>query len=372
MKVLYVYEHLTLYGGVERIFIDKMNYLVNNYNEKVFLLTYNQGRHEMLFQLDEKIEHTDLGIMTFLCYRYHGIRRLWDRYRRLILLKQKMKEFINNLNPDIIITTTIGPIKQLLKVKGGARLIIESHGGYNYIMDIHNDSIINRFKYRLQKQRIVKADCLVSLTEGDANLWRTVHHHVVVIPNFIHLNETGLYSTLENKQVIYVGRYFYQKAIPDLVEIWKLVIKRHPDWSLEMYGKGVYEDYLNNVINNSDYNIICHPPTSDIYSCYIRSSILILASYYESFGLVIGEAMTCGLPVVAFNCPFGPAELIENGKNGYLIENRDIEAFADKVCQLIENMELRKKMGQAGIASVRRYEPEIIMPKWIELFESMK
>ena len=82
--------------------------------------------------------------------------------------------------------------------------------------------------------------------------------------------------------------------------------------------------------------------------------------------------MTCGLPVVAFNCPFGPAELIENGKNGYLIENRDIEAFADKVCQLIENMELRKKMGQAGIASVRRYEPEIIMPKWIELFESMK
>ena len=81
--------------------------------------------------------------------------------------------------------------------------------------------------------------------------------------------------------------------------------------------------------------------------------------------------MSCGLPVVAFNCPFGPAEQIKNGENGFLVENRDVRAFADRVCQLIEDKELRLKMGRAGITSVQRYRPEIIMPKWKELFESM-
>ena len=371
MKILYVYECLTIYGGVERILVDKMNYLVNNYNEKVSLLTYNQGCHEMPFQIDDRVEYIDLGIMTYQSYRYRGLHRLWDKYKRLTLLRYKLKDYIDNLKPDIIITTTIGPINHLLKTKGNARLIIESHGGYDYIMDLPNNSLKNRWKYRLQKHRIMKADSVVSLTEGDANLWRTIHNHVVVIPNFIHFNVKGIYSSLENKQVIYVGRFFYQKAIPDLVEIWKLVNKRHPDWSLELYGKGVYEDFLKDVINPYDYNIKCHPPTSDIYKHYIESSIFIIASYYESFSLVIGEAMSCGLPVVAFNCPFGPGEQIVNGENGFLVENRDILIFADRVCQLIEDFDLRKKMGRTGVTYVQRYRPEIIMPMWKEFMESM-
>ena len=371
MKILYVYEHMTKYGGVERIFIDKMNYLVNYYDEEVFLLTWNQGSLQIPFKLDEKVCYTDLGIMTFFTYRYHGLRRLWERYKRLSLLKRKMRDYIMHLSPDIIITTTIGPIKHLLKIKGKARLIVESHSGYDHIMEFSNNSIMNRCTYLSQKNRIKKADCVVSLTEKDAALWRTFHHHVVVIPNFIHFCERALFSTLENKKVIYVGRYTYQKAIPDLLEIWKLVNKRHPDWNLEMYGKGVYEDFINDVIKNGNYNIVSYHPSQDIHRHLVEGSIFIIASYYEPFGLVIGEAMSCGLPVVAFNCPFGPTEQINNGENGFLVENRDKKAFADRVCQLIEDKALRLKMGRAGIASVQRYLPDKIMPKWKELFESM-
>ena len=103
----------------------------------------------------------------------------------------------------------------------------------------------------------------------------------------------------------------------------------------------------------------------------IRSSMLLLTSVYEPFGLVMPEAMSCGLPVVAFDCPYGPADIITDGVDGFLVKNRDINEFADRVCQLIENKELRMRMGQATIKSAQRYRADLIMPKWKDLFEQL-
>ena len=96
-----------------------------------------------------------------------------------------------------------------------------------------------------------------------------------------------------------------------------------------------------------------------------------MTSRYEPFGLVLPEAMSCGLPVIAFNCPYGPADIITDGQDGFLVKNRDINAFAEKVCLLIENPELRKTMGQAGIYSSKRYDVSSIMPMWKELFKQL-
>ena len=96
-----------------------------------------------------------------------------------------------------------------------------------------------------------------------------------------------------------------------------------------------------------------------------------MTSLYEPFGLVLPEAMSCGLPVIAFDCPYGPSDIITDGVDGFLIKNRDIEMFADKVCQLIENEELRRRMGKNGIISSQRYRADVIMPKWISLFEEL-
>lgn len=371
MKILYVYEHMTAYGGVERIFIDKMNYLVNYYPNEVFLMTWNQGCHHLPYKLDDRVDYIDLGVMSFRAYHYSGIRRLWEKYKSQTLLKKKMHDYILKVSPDIIITTTLGPIKHLLKIKGSARLIIESHSGYDHILEFSNNSFYNSWKFMLQKNRIKKADSVVSLTKGDAAFWRIIHHHVVVIPNFIHFTEAESYSTLENKQVIYVGRLAYQKAIPDLLEIWKLVNKRYPDWRLIMHGEGDYDSLVRDFVKSNDVNIDICPPTLDVYSRFAESSIFVLTSYYEPFGLVIGEAMSCGLPVVAFDCPFGPAEQIVNGVNGFLVDNRDIKIFADRICRLIEDKELRKKMGQMGMASAQQYSADKIMPMWKDLFESL-
>ena len=96
-----------------------------------------------------------------------------------------------------------------------------------------------------------------------------------------------------------------------------------------------------------------------------------LTSRFEPFGLVLPEAMSCGLPVVAYDCPYGPADIITDGKDGFLIKNRNVDEFAEKVCALIENRELRKVMGQAGILSSQRYDASFIMPKWKDFFEQL-
>jgi glycosyltransferase involved in cell wall biosynthesis len=100
--------------------------------------------------------------------------------------------------------------------------------------------------------------------------------------------------------------------------------------------------------------------------------MLLLTSIYEPFGLIMPEAMSCGLPVVAFDCHYGPKEIVTDGEDGFLVENRDIEFFAQRVCQLIENGELRQQMGKNAIQKAQRYSSDIIMPMWKELFDSLK
>ena len=143
-----------------------------------------------------------------------------------------------------------------------------------------------------------KAGC-VALTEGDAEEWRHFHHNVVVIPNMLHPCKVEP-SPLTPKRVIWVGRFDYQKRAEVAIDIWKNVVNnRYPDWGLDIYGEGEYESEVTLMVS-STRNVFVHKPTSQIFDCYSNSSILISTSLFEPFGLVIAEAMSCGLPVVAF------------------------------------------------------------------------
>ena len=161
-----------------------------------------------------------------------------------------------------------------------------------------------------------------------------------------------------------MGRLVEQKGIPDLIEIWRIVNSRYPDWQLDVFGNGEMESI-------PDIKLFVHPPTANITKEYINSSMLLMTSIYEPFGLVLPEAMSCGLPVVAFDCPYGPAEIITNGVDGFLVKNRDIKRYVDSVCQLIESPGLRQTMGAAGIKASQRYQADKIMPQWKQLFEHL-
>lgn len=118
-------------------------------------------------------------------------------------------------------------------------------------------------------------------------------------------------------------------------------------------------------------NVKFHNPVINIKDKYLESSIMLLTSRSEGFGMVLIEAMECGLPCVSFDCPSGPADIIKNDEDGFLINLEDVNAMTDKISLLIENKELRKTMGEHAKKNVKRFSPDNIVRLWDELFKSL-
>lgn len=371
MKILYVFRSLAVWGGIERILVEKMNYLSKVYGYDVYMLTSDQGGHLVPYHLEESIHLEDLKIRFHQQYQYPYPRRLLVARRLKRLYEKRLAERIHLIQPDVMICTTTDHIDSLAKLKSSIPLVVESHSICQRTIE-DGRSWFRRKWYRYHYLKALsKADILVALTECDATEWRKVHPHVVVIPNLVHLND-GPISTLENKRVIFVGRFDYQKRPMEMIRIWGMVHSFHPDWQLDIYGQGDQQQELESKARSLDMNIQIHQPTEHIFDCYRESSILVSTSLYEPFGLVIPEAMSCGLPVVAYDCPYGPASIISDGENGFLIPDRDKTVFADKLCSLMNSYDLRRKMGQAGIMASKRHEAILIMPQWVKLFEQIK
>lgn len=367
MRILYITDALAVWGGIERVLSDKTCYLVEHYGYDVHIVTTDQGDHPIPYPLDDRVHFRDLNVKYHHQYRYRGIKRLLKYWQLSYLFLERLKKAINDIRPDVIICVRIEVINTILKAKGKIPLICESHS-LCYAYKYENASIWYRLRYKYALWQIRKADCIVALTEGDAEDWRHVNKNVQVIPNVVHLNEGGEYSRLSSKIVLFVGRFSIQKDIWSLLNIWETVHERYPDWELHVYGEGEYRDTFVNKACKKELMVKVFPPTPDIFDKYLNSSMLILTSLYEPFGLVLPEAMSCGLPVVAFDCPYGPADIIAEGKNGFLIANRDNNLFAEKVMLLIGNETIRKEMGHEAVQASMRYRVDHIMPKWEALF----
>lgn len=364
MRLLYVEHSLAVHGGIERVVTDKVNWLVEYGGCDVCLLTVNQGNHPLVFPLNSKVNYYDLNIM------FHHIfsDRLWKRYFRLFqlrrLFRKRLSERIKEFSPDIIICTRLDNISDVMMVKGRIPVVYEAH---NFFLACKYDkySFLQRLQITSWHYALKKVDMIVALTQGDASEWKKHYSKVQVIPNVVHLNDTGRYSDCHNKVALFVGRISYQKDLQSLLRIWKLVNQRYPDWKLHIFGCC---DKNNNELSDMCDGIVIHHPSNKVNYEYLNSSMLLLTSRFEPFGLALSEAMSCGLPVVAFDCPYGPADIITDGIDGFIIRDRSIEEFVDKVCLLIENEDLRCKMGRAGVLSSQRYTDKIIMSQWLQLF----
>jgi len=378
MKIVYFFPQLARYSGTERILVDKMNYLADQYGYEVYSLTYEQGHLPLAYPLSKKVIHVDLCVPLWHAYKYNYVKRKIIHRRLKKILFHRFNTFISDVQPDILVVTPYHEeiLEMAIDSTHSMRRVVESHINKRFSVD--KDPRIEKFslqrisawsKMRHIEKLVSHFDCLVALNQADADDW-SKYVRTKVIYNMVHLNE-GDVSRLENKKIIFVGRYSKQKGIPDLFRVWKLVYHRHPDWQLSLYG-GKGEDYDSTLAeaDRLQMNIHINEETNDIFSKYRESSILVLTSIYEPFGLVLPEAMSCGLPVVSFDCPYGPANIINDGVDGFLIKNRDINAFADKVCSLIENIELRQQIGHVAIMSSKRFAADNIMPEWKVLFES--
>ncbi len=369
MRVFYIYRAIAHYRGMERIFVDKINYLVQMYGFDVWLVTADQGNHPLSYPIDERAHYVDLHIRFHSASNYIIFRRPYEKIRLQFLFVKRLRNLIKEQKPDILICNTDVFTNLVMMSKGKIPLIVESHSICRQTGRRAGDLLHRKILRWYTFWNYRHANTLVALTEADAQEWKKYNNHVYAITNVVHLNPLDRVSSLDNKRVIFTSRFSYQKGIPYLLEIWKIVHHRHPDWLLDIYAQGELRDEYLPIIKLLDINIQVNDGTLDIFNRYCDSSIFILTSVYEPFGLVLPEAMSCGLPVVSFDCDYGPREIITDGVDGYLVPLGNVEMFADRICQLIEDPQLRHKMGNNGILSSKRYSPDNIMPQWKSLFE---
>jgi glycosyltransferase involved in cell wall biosynthesis len=370
-KILYVDSSLAIHGGMERVLTDKISWLATHGGCEVTLLTVCQGSHPLAFPLPRQVTHRDLGVMLHRKYKYSGLRRLREELRLNRLFNRRLTDEIQAIAPDVLICARLDFVRHIVKAKGRVPFVFESHNSclaYRF----ERYSWLQRLRVLYNQYMLRHAWCVVALTEGDASEWRRRVPRVKVIPNIVTLNPTGRYSECSAKSAIFVGRYSYQKDIDALFRIWSQVHQRHDDWQLHVYGDyGGHREELEGEARRLSAGIVIHQPTTAIFDAYVQSSMLLLTSRYEPFGLVIPEAMSCGLPVVAFDCPYGPAGIITDGRDGFLVIPGDTDAFAARICQLIEHPEHRRLMGGEGVQKARRYAADIIMPQWLQVFKEI-
>lgn len=370
MTILFVTDSFAIWGGIERVLANKMNFLADVFGYDIHFVTASQGLHAMPYGLSAAIHHTDLNVRFHTQYRFSGIARLRKALQLHRMFVSRLREYIERVQPDIIVTPNFELAGGIRKAKGVCPLVVEVHSIFRHSL-YERPSFLRNLYNQYCRLSVYKADMIVTLTQADAKDWRRKSSRVTVIPNAVTLNDSGTYATGTSPSVIFVGRFETQKDIGSLFRIWKLVHQRHPDWYLDLYGDGEQKAEFTRQAGILQANIRIHEPASDIFDKYRHSSLLVLTSLYEPFGLVLPEAMSCGLPVVSFGCPYGPADIVTDGVNGFIVADRNIEAFADRVCTLIEDELLRRQMGQAAVRAAQRYRLENIMPLWKELFEKV-
>lgn len=380
MKIVYVIDSLASKGGAERIISEKMNYLATHYNDDVSVITCYQDPKVSpnAYYLSEHVKQINLNIPFYSQYKYKYPQRLWVKYSLYRKLCKKLNNVILNINPDILIGLGYFMGDFISSIKCRAKKIIESHEARIFTM---SDQGLNRFWFskiymelyrRLYFKTIDKnADVVVTLTHGDAKEWEKAKR-VEVIPNFTMMRPATQSYDCNSKRVIVVGRLEWQKGYDNLIKIWEIVSNKHPDWELAIFGEGTLKDSLYSMIKTMGLtNIEIYPFTPNISQEYSKSAIFTLSSRFEGFPLVLLEAMQHGLPCIAFNCPYGPSDIIKNDTCGYVIENNDIKIYAEKVCKLIESEELRLDFSSAARHRVNDFNIVVIMEMWKKLFETL-
>ncbi|MBE6256752.1 MAG: glycosyltransferase family 4 protein [Prevotella sp.] len=378
MKIYYIYTALVTKGGADRVIAEKANWLAEHGYE-IAIVTDTQLGREPAFPLSPKVKLIDLAIDFSKEYGHSFPVRVWMYYKLMRQYRKKMKVLLMHDRPDIVISILGRDISFITKIKDGSKKIGEAHTTKHFIRNFHlleNKNFLLKFltKYfRWNMDRQVKRlDALVVLTSQDKEDWGHL------LPVYVIPNSYPFYpevpSTCENKQAIIVGRYNSAKGYNYLIDAWRDVYKKHPDWIINIFGSGEYEDKVRKQIN--DYGlqdvIIMNNPTDHIMEEYLKSSIYVMSSVFEGFAMVLLEAMACGLPCVSFDCPYGPRNIITDCEDGYLVDYLNSKALADKICILIDNLEIRQRMGKKGRENVLRFSRETIMSHWVSLFNSIR
>ena len=374
MKIVYCTFGFFNKGGIERVISNKANYLVKHGYE-VCIVTTEQQRRKPAYPMDRKIQHYDLGINYSLKPHSSYVAKIWSYVTKTYKHQKKMGQLLKTLNADIVISTFGTETYILPKMKDESKKIVELHSSKRGLLYSNRTGLLGVFDKWLGS-RMVRAikryDNCVVLTKETMADWPDFTNKITVIPN-AQTFQCEQPALLKSKKVIAVGRYSYEKGFDRLIKAWDIISKEIKGWTLHIIGEGGYREALQNQIDELGLSqcVFLDGLRNDMKEEYLDASMFVLSSRFEGFGMVLLEAMSCGVPAVSFDCPCGPKDLITDGENGYLVEDDDIEKLADRIVYLIRHPEKRKEMGAMAYKRSADYSEDKIMKQWMELFNEV-
>ena len=375
-KIVYCTPSLYIPGGVERVLTTKANYLADVAGYDVYIVLTDGKGKEPYYPLSPKVKIIQLDINFEELWHLSFLKKILVYLYKQRIYKKRLTSTLLSLKPNITVSLLRREINFLTSIKDGSKKIGEIHvnkdnyrnfeaNDTNFIKNIFAKWWIKNLEYKLRK-----LNRFIVLTHEDKEKWTDIKN-VEVIPNPL-CSIPSQHSLLQDKRVIAVGRYAYQKGFDLLLNAWKHVVDKHSDWNLTIYGSGERTPYINLAKDlGIESNCCLKASVSNIISKYQESSMLVFSSRFEGFGMVLLEAMSCGVPCVSFACPCGPKDIVTDGVNGYLVEPGNVEALAERICYLIEHEELRREMGKAARKRAEDFREEKIMQQWVDLFENI-
>lgn len=363
MKLLYITNGINGAGGLERVLSIKCSYLADVLKYEVTILSLNQSDNNPFYPFSNTIKKVQIPVFG-------------NPIKYASLYRSGIQETVKSEKPDVILVCDDGLKAFFVPKIIGSKIpiIYERHVSKEIEMN-PSFSIWKKWsiqlKWRLMESLAASFSKFIVLTNGNLNEWKSLSN-LLVIPNPLSFYPQQS-STLQNKKVIAVGKQGFQKGYDRLLAAWQIVSKSNPDWQLEIYGAIHPEFELAALAEKLSISttVSFFEPEKDIQSKYLEASVYVMSSRFEGFGMVLIEAMACGVPCVSFDCNYGPADIITHNQDGLLVANDDIEGLAAALQQLITNDMLRTKMGIKAKINVKRFLPETVVQQWDTLFKEV-
>ena len=377
IKLVYCLPSLHMVGGMEKVLTIKANYFAQILGYDVTIVLTDGAGIAPFFSLSPLVKVINLKIEFESIRTYPLLIRVFFYLYKQLLFKKRLAKVLRNIRPDITVSMLRREINFITKLDDGSKKIGEMQFNKSNFRDLNTRGDYKGIKGYLAKKwmnqlisNLKEVDSFVVLSYEDMEKWTELNNLRVIYNPIEKMPDKK--TDGKSKRVLAAGRFVSQKGFDMLLNSWAIVSAKHPDWKLCIYGGGNKEPYLD-LIKRKNISDSCyiHDATPDLSEAMVSSSIFAFTSRFEGFSLVLTEAMSYGLAPVAFACPCGPRDLIQDGEDGILVTPNDINKFAEKLCYLIENEEVRIKMGNKAREKAMNYTLENIAKEWDSLFKTL-
>jgi glycosyltransferase involved in cell wall biosynthesis len=376
MRIRFLVLNAYAKGGTARTTLDTASRLADRHDVEV--VSVNRFREVPNFEVDPRVR------IRCLVDRREG--RLSPMSRRIAGIPSGLETLSGNRDPRLSLLCDLRLAREIRGMRSGllvgtrpsinlaiarfARPSVYTLGQEHQYLQLWRPSV-----QRAIERAYPRLDAVTALTAADTESYRAILPPgmlVTALPNAVPVVGSHR-ADLSSPLVVTAGRLTHQKGFDLLVEAFRTVTDRYPDWSLHIYGAGDGHDRLADQIQRAGLagTVTLKGFSRSLPRDLAGAAIFAMSSRYEGFSLALVEAMAVGLPPVAFACPQGPIEIIDDGVDGILVPPEDTRALASAICSLIEDPARRAELGAAARRSVQRYSADAVDERWEQLIGAM-